>query len=432
MEPYGGLIETPNIERDRRARAHVHELPHHGALLADAVVPADGAQPHDERHGVHHRGDVGLPERERAYPVRVREPRRGPRGARLEHVPRGQVASVRRRRDEPGLVEAPVAARARVRALLRLPGRRDEPVVSGPRLRQPPVEPPALAGGRLPPDGRPDRQGDRVHPGREGDRAGEAVLHVLLPGRGHAPHHAPKEWVDKYKGRFDMGYEAYRELVFERQKELGIVPEGTELSPMDPYATTTSHDGKPWSELDRVRPWDSLTEDEKRLFARMAEVYAGFLSHADHEFGRLLDYLEQTGRARQHDHRAGLRQRRVGRGRAERLGQREQVLQRRPGHDGGEPGVPRRARQHADLQPLPDGLGVGVQHAVQDVEALRELRGRHGGSADRLLAARASRRAARSAGSTATRSTSCRRCSRRSTSRCRRWSTATRRSRWRA
>ena len=115
------------------------------------------------------------------------------------------------------------------------------------------------------------------------------------PGAAHAPHHVSKEWADRYKGNFDMGYEAYRELVFERQKKLGLVAEGTELSPIDPYADTTSHDGKPWSQTDRVRPWDSLSDDEKRLFCRMAEVYAGFVSHADHELGRLLDYLEDSG-----------------------------------------------------------------------------------------------------------------------------------------
>jgi arylsulfatase A-like enzyme len=115
------------------------------------------------------------------------------------------------------------------------------------------------------------------------------------PGAAHAPHHAPKEWADKYRGKFDMGYEAYREQVFQRQQRLGILPEGAELSPINPYTETTSHDGKPWSELDRVRPWASLSGDEQRLFARMAEVYAGFLSHADDQLGRLLDYLEESG-----------------------------------------------------------------------------------------------------------------------------------------
>jgi arylsulfatase A-like enzyme len=115
------------------------------------------------------------------------------------------------------------------------------------------------------------------------------------PGAAHAPHHVRKEWADKYQGRFDMGYEAYRQPVFERQKAAGILPDTAELSPINPYVEATSHDGKPWSELDRVRPWDSLSDAEKRLFARMAEVYAGFLSHADHELGRLLDYLEVSG-----------------------------------------------------------------------------------------------------------------------------------------
>jgi arylsulfatase len=115
------------------------------------------------------------------------------------------------------------------------------------------------------------------------------------PGAAHAPHHAPKEWIAKYAGKFDMGYEAYREIVFERQKKMGLLPAGAELSPINPYLSETSHDGKPWAELDTVRPWDSLSADEQRLFARMAEVYAGFLSHADHELGRVLDHLEETG-----------------------------------------------------------------------------------------------------------------------------------------
>ena len=115
------------------------------------------------------------------------------------------------------------------------------------------------------------------------------------PGACHAPHHAPKEWADKYKGKFDMGYEAYRELVFERQQKMGIVTDKAELSPVNPYLDEKSADGKDWPEADTIRLWDTLSEDEKRLFARMAEVYAGFLSHADHQIGRLLDHLEEIG-----------------------------------------------------------------------------------------------------------------------------------------
>ncbi len=115
------------------------------------------------------------------------------------------------------------------------------------------------------------------------------------PGATHAPHQAPQEWIDKYRGKFDMGYERYREIVFERQKQMGIFPEHAELSTINPHVDETSVDGKTWPPLDVVRPWDSLSEAEQRLFCRMAEVYAGFLSHTDHEIGRLLDFMEEAG-----------------------------------------------------------------------------------------------------------------------------------------
>ncbi len=117
----------------------------------------------------------------------------------------------------------------------------------------------------------------------------------FCPGATHAPHHAPKEWIERYRGAFDMGYERYRELVFERQKSLGVMPPHAELTPINPYVEETSAEGLPWPALDVVRPWDALADDEKRLFCRMAEVYAGFLSHTDHEIGRLLDFLEESG-----------------------------------------------------------------------------------------------------------------------------------------
>jgi arylsulfatase A-like enzyme len=118
------------------------------------------------------------------------------------------------------------------------------------------------------------------------------------PGACHAPHHAPKEWIEKFKGQFDMGYEEMREQTLARQKQMGIVPASTQLPPINPIGTPdnrTSPDGKPFPALDYTRPWDSLSADEQRLFCRMAEVYAGFMGHADEQIGRLLDYLEETG-----------------------------------------------------------------------------------------------------------------------------------------
>ena len=97
----------------------------------------------------------------------------------------------------------------------------------------------------------------------------------FCPGATHAPHHVPKEWADEYAGVFDDGWDAYRERTFARQKELGIVPADCELSRHDPD----------------VPDWGTLTPDQRRLYAREMEVFAGFLSHTDHHIGRLIEFL---------------------------------------------------------------------------------------------------------------------------------------------
>ena len=117
----------------------------------------------------------------------------------------------------------------------------------------------------------------------------------FCPGANHAPHQPPKEWADKYKGKFDEGYEKIRETILAKQKKMGIVPANTDLSPINPLADARSVDGKPQAAVDTVLPWDSLSEDEQTLMKRMAEVYAGYSSYTDHEIGRLIDYLEKTG-----------------------------------------------------------------------------------------------------------------------------------------
>lgn len=89
----------------------------------------------------------------------------------------------------------------------------------------------------------------------------------VCPGAGHAPHHVFKEWADRYAGRFDMGYERYREIVLERQKALGIVPPDTELSPINPYLDVPGPNGETWPLQDTVRPWDSLSDEERSCFA---------------------------------------------------------------------------------------------------------------------------------------------------------------------
>ncbi len=95
-------------------------------------------------------------------------------------------------------------------------------------------------------------------------------------GAVHAPLHAPKEWIDKFKGQFDQGWDKVREETLRRQKELGVVPPSTKLTPRPA----------------EIPAWDSLSADEKRLYARHQEVFAGFLAHTDHEIGRLLSAVQ--------------------------------------------------------------------------------------------------------------------------------------------
>lgn len=97
------------------------------------------------------------------------------------------------------------------------------------------------------------------------------------PGAAHAPHHAPKEWIAKYKGHFDKGWDAYREEVFARQKKMGVIPADAKLTPRPP----------------QLPAWESMSADAKKVFARQMEVYAGFLAYTDYEAGRMLKSVRE-------------------------------------------------------------------------------------------------------------------------------------------
>src|SRR5512143_3030368 len=103
----------------------------------------------------------------------------------------------------------------------------------------------------------------------------------FAPGATHAPHHVPKTWIDKWKGKFDQGWDKLREETLARQIQAGVVPPGTKLAP------------KP----DAIKDWDKLSADEKRLFARQAEVFAAYVEFTDHEIGRMLQAFDEVGQA---------------------------------------------------------------------------------------------------------------------------------------
>ena len=101
-----------------------------------------------------------------------------------------------------------------------------------------------------------------------------------VPGATHAPHHPTKEWVEKFKGKFDHGYNEERERIFNNQKRLGVIPANAKLTP--------------WP--DSVPRWDTLDAQTKKMLARQAEVYAGFLAYTDHEIGRVIQAVEDMGK----------------------------------------------------------------------------------------------------------------------------------------
>jgi arylsulfatase len=103
----------------------------------------------------------------------------------------------------------------------------------------------------------------------------------FAPGATHAPHHVPKAWIDRWTGKFDQGWDKIREETLARQIALGVVPPGTRLAP------------KPGA----IRDWETLSADEKRLFARQAEVFAAFAEYTDHEIGRMIDAFAEAGQA---------------------------------------------------------------------------------------------------------------------------------------
>lgn len=101
-----------------------------------------------------------------------------------------------------------------------------------------------------------------------------------VPGGSHSPHNPTQEWIDKFKGKFDMGWNAMREQIFANQKRLGVIPTTTQLTP--------------WP--DALKKWDELTTDEKKLFARQAEVFAAYTAYTDHEIGRVIQAVDDMGK----------------------------------------------------------------------------------------------------------------------------------------
>jgi len=110
------------------------------------------------------------------------------------------------------------------------------------------------------------------------------------PGATHAPHHVPKNWMEKFKGKFDQGWDKYREETYQRQLELGVIPKDTKLTPRP----------------QQIPAWDSLTDDQRKVAARLMEAFAGYTAQTDHEVGRLIQLADISGLARRTAPQPGL------------------------------------------------------------------------------------------------------------------------------
>ena len=245
-----------------------------------------------------------------------------------------------------------------------------------------------------------------------------------VPGGTHAPHQPTQEWIDKFKGKFDMGWNAMREQIFANQKRLGVIP---------PNTTAHAVAGRTAEYRAKLPKWETLSAEEKKLFARQAEVFAAYVAYTDHEIGRVIQAVEDLGKL-------------------------DNTLiiyisgDNGTSAEGSTIGTPfdMAALQGIDV-PVAEQLkfydvwgsaetysahggrvGVGLRYAVQVDQAGRVALRRHAAGHGRSRGPTASRMRAASAPNSITSSTSCRRSSKPPASPRRRWSTASPRSRSKA
>ena len=234
-----------------------------------------------------------------------------------------------------------------------------------------------------------------------------------VPGGSDAPHQPTREWIDKFKGKFDMGWNDLREQIFANQKRLGVIPPNTTLTPWP--------DGQAEYGGAELAKWDTLSADEKKLFARQAEVFAAYVAYTDHEIGRVIQAVDDMGKLDNTlviyisgDNGTSAEGSTVGtpfdlaalEGVDVPVADQLKILRRL--------GCP------ADHSPHGSGLGVGLRYAIQVDETGRlPLRGHPAGHGHRL--ATGSKTLAALVPSSTTSSTSCPRSSTLPASRPRRW-----------
>ena len=278
-DTFGGEIHTPTLTPAPRRGNQLQRFPHHVDLLADAGRAADGPksparrQRHDRRAG-----------RPTSTAIRASSPKPRPPSPR-----RCIITVTSRPRSASGTTRPPTRPRRWGRSTAGPPATASITSTASSPARPRngsrgcsktamPIEPPHSEKYHLTED--LAEKAARLVQAAPGVFARQAVLHVLGAGRQrHGPHHIFQEWADKYKGKFDDGWDTYRERVFARQKQLGWIPADTQADPP----------------ADTMAVWDSIPESERPFQRRLMEVFAGFVEHTDAQVGKLVDGLEHLG-----------------------------------------------------------------------------------------------------------------------------------------
>ena len=277
---FGGVIPTPAHGPHRQGGAALHAVPLHRALLADAGGADHRPQPPLGRLRRHRRNVHRLPGLRLGHRARERHDRQ-PSSRTTDTPRRGSARTTTRRPISTARPDLSISGRSAWASNTSTGSWAARPT-SGRRTCS-----------RTP---RPSSRGSaRQDYNLTTDMADEAIKYMsslnaaapekpffvyYVPGGTHSPHQPKKEWIDKFKGKFDMGYEKLREQIFANQKRLGVIPANTQLTPWP-------------ADLPK---WDSLSLVRKKLYAREAEVFAGYVAYTDHEIGRVIQAVEDMGK----------------------------------------------------------------------------------------------------------------------------------------
>ena len=277
---FGGVIPTPTM--DRIAKAGLRYTQFHSTALCSPTRAAliTGRNHHSVGFGVIGEMSTGYPGLRLGHRPGERHDRNHSSRQRIRHFvvrqePQHAHVSVQR-----GRALRSVAGRHGIPVLLRVHGRRDRPVDAVP---VPEHDARSSRGSASPATTSPPIMADEAIKYMSSLNAAapdKPFFVYYVPGGTHSPHQPKKEWIDKFKGKFDMGWEKLREQIFANQKRLGVIPANTQLTP--------------WP--DDLPKWDSLSLVQKKLYAREAEVFAGYAAYTDHEIGRVIQAVEDMGK----------------------------------------------------------------------------------------------------------------------------------------